>query len=55
MILFLSINLNMCFECSKEPSQLEGPFEYQQHMFWMRNKENSFPYTLLSGGLLTRI
>ena len=33
----------MCFGCSKEP-----PFEDPQHMFWMRNKENSFPiHTLI--------
>ena len=27
-------------------------FEYPQHMFWMRNKENRFQYALLSRGLL---
>ena len=32
----------MCFGCSKEPSHSDGSFEYPQHMFWMRNKENSF-------------
>ena len=32
----------MCFGCSKEPSHRDGSFEYPQHMFWMRNKENSF-------------
>ena len=26
--------------------------EYAQHMFWMRNKEIVFQYTLLSGGLI---
>ena len=40
---FLSINLNMCFGCSKEPSHWDGSFEYPQHMLWIRNKENSFP------------
>ena len=25
--------------------------EYQQHMFWLRNKKIIFSYTLLSGGL----
>ena len=49
LIIFLSINLNMCFGCSKEPSH--GSFEYPQHMFWMRNKEKNFQYALLSGGL----
>ena len=32
----------MCFGCSKEPSQRDGSFEYPQHMFWLRNKKNSF-------------
>ena len=40
--IFLPINLNMCFGCSKEPSHWDVSFEYPQHMFWMRNKENSF-------------
>ena len=34
--------------CSKEPSHWDGSHEYPQHMFWMRNKENSFPiHTLI--------
>ena len=37
----------MCFGCSKEPSHWEGSFEYPQHMFWMRNKENNFPIRTL--------
>ena len=38
----------MCFGCSKEPSHRGRSFEYPQHMFWMRNKENSFPlHTLI--------
>ena len=41
-IIFLSISLNMCFRCSKEPSHQEGSFEYPQHMFWLRNKKNNF-------------
>ena len=46
--IFLPINLNMCFGCSKEQSNWDGSFEYPQHMFWMRNKENSFPiHTLI--------
>ena len=32
----------MCFWCSKEPSHWDVSFEYPQHMFWTRNKENSF-------------
>ena len=32
----------MCYVCSKEPSHWGGSFEYPQHMFWIRNKENSF-------------
>ena len=43
----------MCCGCSKEPSHLDGPFEYPQHMFWMINKELNFQYALLSGGLLS--
>ena len=42
MIIFLSISLNMCFRCSKEPSHRDGSFEYPQHMFWFRNKKNNF-------------
>ena len=37
VIIFLPINLNMCFGCSKELSH--GSFEYTQHMFWLRNKK----------------
>ena len=40
-IVFLSISLNMCFGCSKEPSHRDGAFEYPQHMFWLRNKKNN--------------
>ena len=47
MIIFLTINLNMCFGCKKEPSHLDSSFEYPQHMFWMRNKEISFPICTL--------
>ena len=32
----------MCFGCSKEPSHQDGSFEYPQHMFWLRNKNNNF-------------
>ena len=41
-IIFFSINVNMCFGCSKEPSHRDGSFEYPQHMFWLRNKKNNF-------------
>ena len=37
----------MCFGYSKEPSHRDGSFEYPQHMFCMRNKENSFPIRTL--------
>ena len=30
---FLSVSLNICFGCSKEPSHLDGSFEYTVHMF----------------------
>ena len=44
----LPINLNMCFGCSKEPSRIDGSFEYPQHMFWLSNKKNNFPvHTLI--------
>ena len=39
--IFLFINFNMCFGCSKEPSHRHGSFEYPQHMFWLRNKKNN--------------
>ena len=49
--IFLPISLIICFGCSKEPSQWDGSFEYQQHMFWLRNKKIKFWYTLLTKGL----
>ena len=42
MIIVLSISLNMCFGCLKEPSHRDGSVEYPQHMFWLRNKKNNF-------------
>ena len=42
VIIFLSISLNMCFGCSKEPSHQDGSFEYPQDMFWFRSKTNIF-------------
>ena len=42
VIIFLSISLNLCFGCSKEPSHRDGSFEYPQHMFWLKNKNNNF-------------
>ena len=41
-IIFLSIRLNICFGCSKEPSHRDGSFEYPQHMYWLQNKKNNF-------------
>ena len=40
--IFLPINFNICFECSKEPSHSDGSFENPQHMFWLRNKKIKF-------------
>ena len=40
-IIFSSFSLNMCFGCSKEPSNRDGSFEYPQHIFWLRNKKNN--------------
>ena len=34
--IFLPINLNICFGCSKEPSHWEGSLEYPQFMFGIR-------------------
>ena len=63
-VIYLSISLNMCFRCSKEPSHQDGSFEYPQHMFWLRNKKDTFllrslilgpdwrSYALLSCGLV---
>ena len=42
VIIFLSIGLNLCFGCSKEPSHWDGSFEYPPHMLWLRNKKNNF-------------
>ena len=40
--IFLRISFNICFGCSKEPSHWDGSFEYPQHMFYLRNKDNYF-------------
>ena len=48
--IFLLFRLNMCFVCSKEPSQRDGSFEYPQHMFWLRNKKNNFQLRALIWG-----
>ena len=50
VIIVLSISLNMCFGCSKEPSHRDGSFEYPQHMFWLRNKKNNFQLRTLIWG-----
>ena len=50
-IILLTISLNMCFGCSKEPSHRDGSFEYPQHMFWLRNKKIISSYALLSRDL----
>ena len=49
-IIFLSISLNVCFGCSKEPSHRDGSFEYPQHMYWFRNKKNNFQLSTLIWG-----
>ena len=36
-IIFLSISLNMCFGCSKEPSHRDGSFEYPQQKIRKNN------------------
>ena len=43
VIIFLSINLNICFGCSKETSlgaQKNLSFERPKPMFWLKNTEN---------------
>ena len=40
--IFLSIIYNICFGFPKEPSHLDGYFEYPQHMFWLRDKKINF-------------
>ena len=50
MIIYLAISLNICFECSKEPSHRDGSFEYPQHMFWLRNKKVNFQLRSLIWG-----
>ena len=43
------ICLNTCFVCSKEASHWDSSFEYQQHMFRLRNKKKwiSFIHSLV--------
>ena len=48
---FLPIILNIGFGCSKEPSHLDGSFEYPQHIFWLRNKKIVFCYAFFTKGL----
>ena len=45
---FLPINAGMCFRCSKEPSHLDGSFEYPQHMFGGEMKKKVFQYAACS-------
>ena len=53
VIIFLSTCLNMCFECSKEPSYIETVLlSTPQHIFWFRNKKNNLNHALLSGNAL---
>ena len=50
VVISLSISLNMCFGCSKEPSHQDSAFEYPQNMFWLRNKKNNFQLRTLIWG-----
>ena len=43
--IFLPIIFNICFVCSKETSQLDGSFEYPQHMSSLRNMKIYFLVT----------
>ena len=40
--IFLSIGLNICFGCSKEPSHRDGSFEYSQHILGLINWKFNF-------------
>ena len=45
---FLAHHLKHVFWVLKRTGSLKLSFEHPQHMFWMRNKENSFPkHTLI--------
>ena len=46
--IFLPIRLSIFFGCSKEPSHQNGSFEYQQHMFLLRNKKVNFLLSTLN-------
>ena len=39
--IFLPISFNLCFGCSKGSSHSDGPFEYPQHRFQLRNKKRT--------------
>ena len=51
MNIFLFIRSNICLGCSKEPSHWDGSFEYQQYMFWLRNKCFLIIYVICRPGL----
>ena len=53
--IFLPINLNVCFGCSKEPSHCDSSFEYPQHMFWLRNKKVKFSLRTLKTKVLIQL
>ena len=40
--IFLSFDLNICFECSKEPSQWDSFSDHPQHNVLIEKYENSF-------------
>ena len=53
MIIFLSIGLNMCFVCSKEPSHRDGSFEYHNTCFGFKIRKIIFQLrTLIWGPVL---
>ena len=45
---FLLVSFYIFFGCSKEPSHLDGSFEYPQHMFWLRIKKSNFRLPILT-------
>ena len=37
---------NICFGCSKEPSEWDGSFGYPQHICWLRNMKKNYTFML---------
>ena len=55
MDISLPIGFNICFGCSKEPSHLDGSFEYPQHILSLRNKKIHFYQKACYSAILSEI